>query len=285
MTERDYYSVRTGKDPTGKRIELPIMKRLFISMYTNFENRGYFQEAFGYHCVDAGYVPGKCGVDIESYILRKIRKSNLWPIDKRCEYYDEDTLFDMIEFLYDHVSKPTEGWHHSYGNCGMHWREFDKQLGQEEFRANLNELLRDYDYNGGWELSQQGEVLPLPEDGMKPLLEQQLPHYDQMNIEARVDLAIQNFRSRRASTADKRNAVRELVDVLEYLRPQVKEVITDKDEADLFNIANNFGIRHHRNNQKTRYDQSIWLDWMFYFYLATIHVVTRLIEKKEERNG
>jgi hypothetical protein len=72
---------------------------------------------------------------------------------------------------------------------------------------------------------------------------------------------------------------------LEYLRPKVKEVLTDKDEDDLFNIANNFGIRHHRRGQKTQYDQLIWLNWMFYFCLATIHAVLGLIKKKEECGG
>ena len=77
---------------------------------------------------------------------------------------------------------------------------------------------------------------------------------------------------------DRRNAVRELADVLEYLRPQVKDHMKD-DENDLFNIANNFGIRHHNQKQKTRYDQALWLSWIFYVYLAAIHLVVRKIEQ------
>jgi hypothetical protein len=283
MSDREYYSIRTGKHPYGKRLPPTFLRRLFISVYRDFESGGYFQEAFGYDCVDAGYVPGKAGGDIESYMLMKLRKEDLWPIDRQYEHYDENDLFDVIELLYDHVSKPTEGKYHSWSNCGWHYYEFDKQAGQEEFRAKMNELLRDY--GEGYELSQHGEVFPLPEQGMSPLLEAQLPHYDPQNVEARVELASQNFRNRRASIADKRNAVRDLFDVLEYLRPKVKEVLTDKDEDDLFNIANNFGIRHHRRGQKTQYDQLIWLNWMFYFCLATIHAVLGLIKKKEECGG
>jgi len=66
---------------------------------------------------------------------------------------------------------------------------------------------------------------------------------------------------------------------LEYLRPQLKEVLTKKDESDLFNIANNFGVRHHNESQKTDYDKPIWYSWMFYYYLATIHASLRLVEK------
>ena len=283
MSYREYYSIRTGKHPYGKSLPPTFLRQLFISVYRDFESRGYFQEAFGYDCVDAGYVPGTAGGDVESYILRKLRKSDLWPIESQCEHYDENALFDVIEFLYDHVSMPTKGMLHSYGDCGWHYSEFDKQYGQEEFRTEMNALLRDY--QDGWELSPQGEIFQLPEAGMKPLLEEQLPHHDPQNIEARVDHAIQNFMSRRASIADKRNAVGELFDVLEFLRPQAKQVVTRSDEGDLFNLANNFGIRHHRANQKTQYDQSIWLDWMFYYCLATIHAWVALIKKKEKRSA
>ena len=66
-------------------------------------------------------------------------------------------------------------------------------------------------------------------------------------------------------------------------REEVKKVLKSDDASDLFNLANNFGIRHHRKGQKTDYDQSIWLSWMFYYYLATIHACVRLVEKGEVR--
>ena len=49
---------------------------------------------------------------------------------------------------------------------------------------------------------------------------------------------------------------------------------------DLFNIANNFGIRHHKPGQKTDYDRDIWLPWMFYIYLATLRAVTKTLAKQ-----
>ena len=71
------------------------------------------------------------------------------------------------------------------------------------------------------------------------------------------------------------------MDVLEYLRPQIKALLIKQDESDLFNIANNFGIRHHNEFQKTNYDTPIWLSWMFYYYLATIHAILRKIAKSK----
>jgi hypothetical protein len=280
MGERKYYSARTGKNPEGERLSLDLLKRLFATVYEDFERRCYFQEAFGYSCVDAGYVVGKLGSDIEAYMIRKLRKTGLWPIALNCGNYREEDLFDVIEFLVDCVSKPTLGFYHEWDGCGWHYSEFDKKSGQEEFRSELNQLLSVY--GSGYELSAEGEILNPPETGMASLLEAQLPKCDPENIKARVDNAVLKFRRYRSSLEERREAVRELADVLEFLRPKLKDVITSNDESDLFNIANNFGIRHHNQKQKIDYDQSIWLPWMFYYYLATIHSVLRLIEKKEK---
>ncbi len=67
--------------------------------------------------------------------------------------------------------------------------------------------------------------------------------------------------------------------MLEYLRPQLKQILSSNDESDLFNLANNFGIRHHNQRQKTDYDPA-WLSWIFHHYLATIHLATRLVEQR-----
>ncbi len=76
--------------------------------------------------------------------------------------------------------------------------------------------------------------------------------------------------------------MKELVAVLEFLRPKVKKVLVKADENDLFNLANNFGIRHHNEKQKTDYEQEIWLNWMFYYYLATIDAVIKLVKRPEQ---
>ena len=58
------------------------------------------------------------------------------------------------------------------------------------------------------------------------------------------------------------------------------EHLNKKDENDIFNIANNFGIRHHNKDQQTEYDKAIWYSWIFYYYLATVHAVLRMTNKK-----
>ena len=111
-----------------------------------------------------------------------------------------------------------------------------------------------------------------------------MPTDDPENVESSVRAAILKFRRHRSTLEDRRDAVRDLADVLEFLRPQLKLVLTRKDESDLFSIANNFGIRHHNDQQKTDYDSAIWHSWMFYYYLATIHAAVRLIQKQKNES-
>jgi hypothetical protein len=281
MENRRYYSIRTGKNPDASRYDLPILLRLFSDFYLDFLNKDYFQEDFGYYCVDAGEVSGNLGSDIESKMFRAIRKPDLWPIQEKYKSYSEDDLFDVIEFLYDHASKPIDGYFHSHDGCGYHYDTFDKKTGREEFRDGINQILRDY--KEGYELSDKGEILEFPEQGLENLFAASLPIHDPDNVEQRVQAAILKFRRYRSSLDERRDAIRDLADVLEFLRPQVKTVISKKDDGDLFAIANQFGIRHHNDQQKQDYDKAIWYSWIFYYYLATIHACLRLIKKAESQ--
>lgn len=279
MTDRQYYSVRTGKNPYGTELDLTILSRLFADMFIRLKEAQYFQEAFGFYCVDDGFIAGTLGADIDAQMLRRLRKPNLWPIQEKCQLYSEDDLFDVIEFLFDYISKPIDGYFHDWDNCGWHYKVFDKEEGRKEFHKEINEYLRDY--KSGYELSMDGEILALPEIGMETLFTAALPSYNEDNVNNRLEIAVRKFRNRHASPEERRDAIRDLADVLEFLRPKLQSVITRKDENDLFNIANNFGIRHHNDSQKTDYEKSIWYSWMFYYYLATIHAVVRLIQREE----
>lgn len=275
LEERKYYSFRTGK--RGTEIDFNFLKKAMLLIYDRFLETDYFQEAFGMDCVDSGFIPGVVGRDIDSFVLLKLRKDNVWPIHKHIDYYTEEDLFDIIELLYDLVSKPIDGNYHSWQNCGWHYEIFDKATGEIEFRSDINRLL--LDYGDGWELSLEGEILAKGDVGLNSLFKATLPALDFENIDQKVINAVLKFRRPKSSIDDRKEAVRELADVLEFLRPQLKQELLTKDEKELFNIANNFGIRHHNQIQKKEYDKAVWLSWIFYIYLSTIHLVTRLINK------
>jgi hypothetical protein len=280
MREKGYYSTRTGKHPAGAKLDISGLRKLFLAIYRSFLNRDYFQEHFGYFCVDLGDVAGLLGDDIPGVLLVELRKEDIWPISEHLSDYSEDDVFDLIEYLHDHISYPIDGYFHSYSNCGMHYSTFNRQQGQVEFRESINRILAIY--GDGYILSSDGEILELPDPSLSPLLEADLPSADSDNVSSRVEGAVRRFRRHHSSLEDRRHALRDLADVLEFLRPKLRSVITSKDEGDLFNLANNFGIRHHNEAQKTGYDAAIWYSWLFYYYLATVHACVRLLERQRD---
>ncbi|MCB9217814.1 MAG: hypothetical protein H6616_18280 [Ignavibacteria bacterium] len=277
---RKYYSERKGRDPKVAGIDFEGLLRFSKKLLLYFEKEGYFQKSLGFTCVDQGFIPGEFGHDLEGAVFLKLGKSGLTPIQSKIEAYSDEDLFDMLELLYDHCAKPIGGYFHDWNDCGWHRDAFDLNAGRKEFREKFNELLSIY--GDGFELSNDGEVLEFAPTGLEGLFEAELPDHDPDNVEKRIEAARSKFRRHHASLDDRREALRELADVFEFLRPKLKAVLSKDDESDLFNIANNFGIRHHNQRQKTDYDKPIWYSWVFYFYLATLHASLRLISKREK---
>ncbi|MEG4408782.1 hypothetical protein [Microcoleus sp. MON2_D5] len=271
---RKYYSIRTGKNPDGSRLDLPRFVTFFKAFYLEFLKNDYFYE-------NSGDVPGKLGSDIEAQMLLDIRKPDLWPIEEKCNNYSEDDLFDVIEFLYDRVSEPIHRYD-EWSNHGDSYDTFDRETGKQEFRDRINQLL--CDYREGYELSEKGEILESPEQGFEELVLENLPPYDPENVEQRVESASLKFRRSRSSLDEKYDAIRDLFAVLEFLRDQIKEVKLNHAERALFEIANTYGIRHHNEKQMQDYDKAIWYNWMFYYSLATIHACLKLIKKAKNQS-
>jgi hypothetical protein len=192
----------------------------------------------------------------------------------------EDELFDLIEYFHRHVSRGVDQLgtaRHSYSNCGWHYQAFDLAPDQALFRQRMNRTLMNY--RGGFRINQNGQMEHTADEGLDQLIDAALPTKDP-DIAQRVAGAIALYRNRGRTEEDLRLAVREMFDVLEKLRPELKEEMLKGDEGALFNIANNFTIRHLNEKQKANYDSAIWHQWMFYVNLSTIHVITRLMNRK-----
>lgn len=277
MIKRNYYSVRTGKITPDQEVNFEVLKKIFLVTYNKLNVDGYFQKYFGIDCQD-GYISGEFGEEIDAIMYVNLRKENLYPIWKNIPNYTEDDLFDVIEFLHDHCSKGLNGHYHNWNNCGYHYEEFNDIEGQKHYRELLNPILREY--KDGFEISESGEILILSDNGLSNLFVADIPTNDKENIADKINSAILKFRRYKSTLDDRREAIRELADVLEFIRPAIKEHLNKKDENDIFNIANNFGIRHHNKDQQTEYDKAIWYSWIFYYYLATLHAVLRMTNKK-----
>lgn len=182
------------------------------------------------------------------------------------EYASDDKVFDLIELLHrEAVSEPDEHDLH----------KFDRAAGQAVFRERVNPVLARRD--PPLELLVTGHVGERVTEPFRRLVEQPLPSdAPKREVTDRVDDAIQHFRRRGATDGDRRAAVRELVDVLEYLRSDVKESMLTEDERALFRLANEFAIRHNKRETRRDFENKAWLAWAFYVYLASIRLTLEL---------
>lgn len=117
-----------------------------------------------------------------------------------------------------------------------------------------------------FELSFRGEVLSRPEAGFEKIFEADIPAKDE-NIVDRINAAILRYRRHGSTVDDRRQAVRDLADVLEYLRPGVRELLTNKDESDLFNYREQFrnSASQRQAADKLRHSTLAQLDVLFLF--------------------
>jgi hypothetical protein len=271
MTRR-YYSSR--KNPQSLTLDTLYWK--LQNLYLLFRNKGYFK--------------GKAGIT-ETYLPESIKNEaalhltfQLFPLAKWSQPdVTEDHVFDAIEFLYDYVARPGE-WTSMTDRTGFSYYDYDgydDEAGRSDFREKANAFLADY--KSGYELTEEGIVLALGTDGLQHILDAEIIPYDEVNVDSKVRSAITKWRNRHLSLTEKKEAIRELADVFEWLKKSknLGAVLDKKDESAIFDLANNFALRHHNPKQKTNYDRVIWYSWIFHFYLATYHASVRLLIKHE----
>ena len=283
---RRYFSERNGRGPKAEPLPLASLKKLVVSTLDDFRERGFFQEAVGIECVDGDRM-GTLGSHPDHHFLRTIMREGIWPYWDRemidfdtygpepWEEWDADTLFDVLEVLHDLVSSPIDGTLHSYNECGMHYETFNRTEGQVEYREKMNASLRLGD--PAYKFDARGQIVEVGAPEFEQLLDAPVPAGTEHDlVTAKIDAAVNRFRARGATIDDRRHAVRDLADVLEAVRGDVKESMLTADENALFQLANQFAIRHNNRDQRGDYDRVTWLRWAFYVYLATIHAVLRV---------
>jgi hypothetical protein len=297
------YSQRVGRGPLSDP-SIDDIARILTRTVDEMQRRDYLQEWHGYNCAYAGEVDGRAGgVSLADHIEAETGWRSAWPLPdpffdvpevvegthipdsqwEKMEQGSEDKLFDLIEYFHRHVS---EGIGDAEGSdfhmaedypCGWHYGAFDPTPAQAMFRERMNRTL--VNYRDGFRINDNGQIEHTADEGLDQMIDAPLPTKDP-DLARRVAGAIALYRNRSRTEEDLRLAVRELFDVLEKLRPEMKVEMLSKDEGDLFNIANNFTIRHLNDKQKGKYDSAIWHSWMFYVNLSTIHVITRLMNRK-----
>ena len=280
---RQYYSARRNPSPDTPLTPAQT-KTAYAEVIAALARTGYFHDAFGSSCVDDADNPAEQGQKKLSSLLDT--DCPMWPLGRDNgelsgveQDWSEDLFFDVIEALHDLVARPRwRGWH----EFDQHWdyQDFARAPGQAVYRWKVNELLFRSEVllqlaDSG---SDCGRLVHAPGDARDDLLRRAVQS-PEPKVRDLVDHAVAQFRGRGATFLAKREATKTLADVLEHRRALLKSELFKKDEDALFQIANHFEIRHINERQKGDYDPA-FLDWVFWWYLATIELTDRLLDRQ-----
>lgn len=238
---------------------------------------GYLDQAFPAVCVDDH---DEVYVDAGDVLQQMLGIPNLrWPLQATRLVEVEDALFDVIEALHDLVARPRSRSFHSYGGCGWHYSQFAIEPARVLYRWRVNQLLDRSDL--GLTLSDDGEdigrLVAVTDDARADLVTR-LANQPPGRASDRVRHGIALFRARGSTEHDKRSAILVLAGIIEERRQLLKDNLVRKDEGALFDIANNFALRHQDLKQQGDYDPA-FLDWIFWWYLATIELSDQLLAR------
>ena len=280
---RQYYSARRNPSPDTPLTPAQT-KTAYAEAIAALARTGYFHDAFGSSCVDDADNPAEQGQKKLSSLLDT--DCPMWPLARDNgelsgveQDWSEDLFFDVIEALHDLVARPRwRGWH----EFDQHWdyQDFARAPGQAVYRWKVNELLFRSEVllqlaDSG---SDCGRLVHAPGDARDDLLRRAVQS-PEPKVRDLVDHAVAQFRGRGATFLAKREATKTLADVLKHRRALLKSELFKKDEDALFQIANHFEIRHINERQKGDYDPA-FLDWVFWWYLATIELTDRLLDRQ-----
>ena len=276
---RPYWPQRRGREMPGPYLDAFGVRRGFADLVGELERTGYLGQAFPRPCVDD---PGAPESDPAAELEKRLGTAGLWPLAP--DEWDDSTFYGLVEVYHDLVSRPRERHYHDYASCGWHYSHFSVNAGQEVYRWKASELLHaaGVRYRLADSGEDQGRLVEVFDDGRSALLADVLGH-PQPDAAARVHHAVALFRRRGATDEDKRSALITLAGILEERRQMIKAELASADEGSLFHIANKFAIRHQNSQQLSDYD-SVFLDWVFWWYLGTVELTNRIIGRQESKN-
>lgn len=277
---KKYYAERKGLVKENLQMDFKGLLSYFFQIYCYFNNREYFKSAVsgvyvGIYENERQILPPSLAPTAEVFFTTKLQDKKVYPIYEYYEYYNEETLFTVIEILYDHIA---------YYDYEM--QELIKEEPQREFCEQINNILKLY-RQGFYLEPKQGFIMELPNKALKEQLA-----YDGKDMEDdvynKLCTASEMYYRFDSDEEIKKKAINILADILENVREEVKTLLNseyqiNKKQHDglIFDIVNNYNIRHNNKSQMTDYSKEVWYDWMMQYYTSTIITFYRLKKKSE----
>lgn len=277
VQRRPYRSQRDQAPGATPPLSQSAVVARFTSLVIDLDERGYFERSFQKDCVDDPRT-----IDPSVVIEGEIGIRDLWPLSADRLVADQDVFLDVIEVIGEFVAAPQARSPHSYGGCGWHHRDFDIQTGRDVYFWMINRLLdrAPIDLRLATSGEDRGRLVEASGDARDDLVAATIEGADEV-LRSPIEHAVALFRRRGATVEDKRSACTALAGVLEFRRSLLKEELLRRDEGALFQIANEFDVRHRTESQKGEYDP-VFLDWIFWWYLGTIELTDRIVARQSD---
>lgn len=275
-----YFAQRAGLTEPTEQSQATLADAV-VYLIKEMQYLGYFPKILPPACVDDGGISAEW---LDTQIASAIGHRIQWPLDSHSPQLrvSEPILFSLIEFFHDHAQRPRTSWWHSFNECGFHYQQYNRESGGVVYRWRMNEVLAAHGsmFRIAREGAQRGRLVRTFSAALDTTLEQVVVERREGSPEDEVANAIELFRSRDATAPTKRAALTVLANHLEPRRVRIRAATTKNDEVYLFDIANNFAIRHRNDHQRQDYGPE-YLDWLFVNYLGMI----QLIDSLDSREG
>ena len=282
---KEYYAKRNNLLTNDLELNFNEVLSYFLQIYKYFDDKGSFNAA-----VEGIWrqIPGTMNQEQikeptlapspEIFFALNLQSKKVWPIWEYGGNYDEATLFSVIEILYDHI-----------GIYNYQTDEFEYNKLREEFAEKINNILKAYKI-GYYLEPTNGFIMKVPNKALKEQLQyngEEMP----ATVFEQLATASEMYYRFDSNMEQKKKAINILADILENKREDLKEVLNveygiakDKHDRLIFDIVNNYNIRHNRANQKSDYSKNIWYDWMMQYYTSVIIAFYRLEEEHSQKS-
>lgn len=283
-----YFSDReNGPRPRTDETISPVAWGGIAATIESLVSDGSFGESFPDNCSDGGAI---VGTDWHKWynVMRAEAADIAWPFGT-----DETPatlkILDLVEFCYQHVSKPIQGSYHPFFKHSH--LSFNRELGQAEFRERINRL---FARNGlAYEIGSEGNIvrlapLVLRENLQAAVFQTGNPTLDAMLESARTKFLNPNPQIRREALEklwdaweriktiepgpDKKAQAKAILDKVTS-EPHFREVL-EREAMELTRIGNNFLIRHSETN-KIAIQSDPHVDYLFHRLFSLIWLLAK----------
>lgn len=216
---KKYYAERHGLLTKQLQIDFDELLQYFGQVYKYFCDKEYFEVAtrgvwrqIPYTQDSEQILPPSLLPSPEVYFATCLQDKEVWPIWQYLEEYDEQTLFSVIEILYDHI-----------GVYNYETDQFENEAQKEEFAEQINNILRAYK-EGYYLEPTNGFIMQIPNGALREQLEydgSDLPD----SVYEQLATATEMYYRFDANLEQKKKAINILADILESEREEVKDTL------------------------------------------------------------